>query len=130
MSYYMVRCDYTASAWRDLLSEKQVSAESRLAPVRQLARKFGGDFVELVDEDGKGGRVLGKFISFGAHDLIGIVRMPTPTAARSFAMVISSHEGVRGFEITPLLTFDEGVEAMQQGYEHKAEYRVPGDSKA
>ena len=127
MSYYLIRCDYTASAWRDLLSEKQVSAESRLAPVRELARRHGGDFVDLVDNDRKGGTVLGKFISFGAHDLIGIVKMPSPTAARSFAMVISSHEGVRGFEITPLLTFDEGVEAMQQGYECKGDYKVPGD---
>ncbi len=127
MGYYLVRCDYTASAWRDLLSDKQVSAESRLAPVRKLAQKYGGDFVELADEDGKGGRILGKFIGFGAHDLIGFVRMPTPTAARSFSMVISSHDGVRGFEITPLLTFDEGVEAMQQGHDNSAGYSVPGD---
>ena len=127
MSYYLIRCDYTASAWRELLSEKQVSTDSRLAPVRQLARRHGGDFVDLVDESRNGGTVLGKFISFGAHDLIGIVRMPTPTAARSFAMVISSHEGVRGFEITPLLTFDEGIEAMQQGHECKGDYKVPGD---
>ena len=129
MQYYMVRCVYTSAAWRELLSAQQKSAEDRISPVRALAKKFGGDFVRLAEEGKDGQVVYGKFIGFGSDDLIGIVKMPSPSDARAFSMVISSHEGVRNFEITPLLTFDEGVEAMRKGHANQEGYWVPGDSK-
>ena len=128
MRYYLVHCDYDAAAWRDLLNQKQVSVKTRLDPVRDLARRFGGDFVDLAEKDDEGNPVICKWLSFGAHDLVGIVKMPTPEDARGFSMVVSSHQGVRSFEIMPLLSMSEGIDAMQKGYANKGDYTVPGDS--
>ena len=126
MKYFMVRCDYEASAWRALMESDLVSHTSRLQPVRDLARRFDGAFVDLADKDEDGELITCKFVGFGGTDLIGIVKFPTDADARAFSMVVSAEPGVKNFEITPLLTMREGVDAMKQAQKKKSTYAAPG----
>lgn len=124
MGYYMVRCDYNAAAWQELISN-EIETESRLAPVQALANGLGGRFSSLQTD---GGPVIAKFISFGGADLLGIVEFDSDESARAFSIAISAEPGVKNVEITPMLQFSSGVNAINAARTKgkSGGYKAPG----
>ena len=97
MAYFLVQAAYTAEAWAAMLKNPQ----DRSAAVRPAVEKLGGH----VDHF---------WHSFGDYDIVGIVEMPDQVSAAAFAMAVGAGGACRTIKTTPLLTTEEGVEAMKQ----------------
>ncbi len=127
MQYYLVRLSYTAAAWRELVSTPPQTAEGRLDPVLKLAKDLGGAFATFeFPENPSYQAVPHKFVSFGAEDVVAVIAMPDEKAAKAFAMTIAAEEGVKDFHLTPLMPFEQGVEAMKTASAKKGTYKAPG----
>jgi len=104
MPHYLMQVAYTPEAWATLSKNPQ----SRLDAVRPAVEDLGG-------------KIETGYLSFGDHDLVVIAEFPGNTEAAAFAIVASAGGAVKSFKTTPLLTAEEGVEAMQRsslsGYE-------------
>ena len=61
-----------------------------------------------------GGRMDRFWLSFGEYDIVGIVEMPDSVSAAAFAMAIAAGGACRNIRTTPLLTTEEGMEAMRK----------------
>ena len=70
-----------------------------------------------------GGRIHGLWFSFGEYDLVGIFEMPDNTDIAAFMLAAASNPGVKSIKTTPLLTMEEGMEAMRKA--PSAGYRPP-----
>jgi uncharacterized protein with GYD domain len=104
MPHYLMQVSYTPEAWATLSKNPQ----NRLEAVRPAVEDLGG-------------KIETGYLSFGEYDLVVIVEFPSNTEAAAFAIVASAGGAVRAFKTTPLLTANEGVEAMARssgsGYE-------------
>ena len=71
-----------------------------------------------------GGRFVGSWMSFGEYDSVAVVEMPDEVAMKGFSMSVMAGGGARHLHVTPLMSFERGVEAMRvaQGIA----YRAPG----
>ncbi len=67
------------------------------------------------------GSIKGLRLAFGEYDAIGIVEMPDNASAAAFSLAAAAGGGVKAFKTTPLMTVEEGIEAMTKagscGYE-------------
>ena len=100
MAYYLLQFAYTPQAWAALTRNPQ----NRLEAVRPVAERLGG-------------RLVNKWFAFGDYDVVAILEIPDNVSAAAFSMAIASGGAVRSFKTTPLMTMEEGIEAMR---------RVPG----
>ncbi len=75
--------------------------------------------VEVVSPDlaRLGGRVECAYFAFGDYDLVGVLELPDNVSASAFAMAVMAGGAVRAYKTTPLLTIEEGLEAMRKGAE-------------
>ena len=73
-----------------------------------------------------GGRLECAYLAFGEYDVIGIMEMPDNVSAAAFSLATSAGGALKAIKTTPLLTVEEGIEAMQQAA--GAGYRPPGRS--
>jgi uncharacterized protein with GYD domain len=96
MAYYLVQVAYTPEAWAAMVKNPQ----DRAAVVEPAIKKLGGTMERF-------------WLSFGEYDVIGIVQMPDNIAAAAFSLAISAGGACKSVKTTPLLTTDEGVEAMK-----------------
>ncbi|HZU74940.1 MAG TPA: GYD domain-containing protein [Acidimicrobiales bacterium] len=106
MAKYLIQVGYTPDAWAAMVKKPQ----NRLDAVRPVVENLGGKFEDA-------------WLSFGDYDIIGIVDMPDNIGAAAFSMAVASGGAVRAFRTTPLLSVDEGVEAMRRA--QKARYQAP-----
>lgn len=97
MAYYLVQLAYTPEAWEALVRRPQ----NRLEAVQPVAQRLRG-------------RILDKWVAFGEYDIVAIVEMPDNVSASAFSMAVSAGRAVKAIRTTPLLTMDEGVEAMRR----------------
>lgn len=95
MPSYLVQVAYTPEAWAAMVKKPQ----SRLEAVRPAVEKLGGKFEQA-------------WFSFGDYDLVGVVEMPANTDAAAFAVAVAAGGACKAFKTTPLLSMQEGVEAM------------------
>jgi len=104
MPHYLLQVAYTPEAWATMSKNPQ----SRLDAVRPAVEDLGG-------------KIETGYLCFGDYDLIAISEFPSNTDAAAFAIVVSSGGAVKSVKTTPLLTTQEGIEAMQRssmsGYE-------------
>ena len=100
MAQYLLQFTYTPQAWAALAR----SPQNRLEAVRPVAERLGG-------------RLVSKWFAFGEYDVVAILEMPDNVSAATFSMAISAAGAVKSFKTTPLMTMEEGIEAMR---------RVPG----
>ena len=65
--------------------------------------------------------IKGLWLAFGEYDAIGIIEMPDNVSAAAFSMAASASGGLKALKTTPLITVEEGMEAMTKagscGYE-------------
>jgi uncharacterized protein with GYD domain len=97
MPYYMYQGSYTSETWARLSK----TPENREAIVREIVEKNGGKLHSL-------------FFTFGADDFVAIAELSDNTNAAALAVAVAGTGGYRNFRTTPLLTAQEGMEAMRQ----------------
>lgn len=81
------------------------------------------DVIRLVIER-LGGRLECTYLAFGDYDVVVIAEMPDHISAAAFSLAASAGGGVKAVKTTPLMTFEEGIEAMKKAA--GAGYRPPG----
>ena len=106
MPQYLLQVAYAPSAWAALVQKPQ----NRLDTVRPAVEKLGG-------------KIETGWFSFGDYDLIAIVEMPDNVSAAAFSLAASAGGAVKAIKTTPLLTLDEGIEAMKKA--GKSGYKPP-----
>jgi uncharacterized protein with GYD domain len=97
MPYYLIQISFTAASIAKLVE----TPENRLKTVIPMVEALGGSFV-------------GSWISFGEFDSTAVVQMPDNITAKAFSMAAMSGGGLTKFELTPLMTFEDGVDAMKK----------------
>lgn len=129
MPLYMIQYSYTPEAWNAMLTG-QVERDRHHA-VEDLVEKLGGKFPKLVFEGDDPPDMRCKKFAFGEHDVVALIYFPSNKEAAAFAMLIASTGSVRSFRTTPLMTIEEGIDAMQFAEEKTktASYSPPHRSK-
>jgi uncharacterized protein with GYD domain len=106
MAHYSLHAAYTPLGWAALLKNPQ----HRLEAVRPVIERLGGS-------------VLHGWFMFGEYDLLIVCELPDNVGAAALSMAISAGGAVRTVKVTPLLSFEDGVEAMRRA--KAAEYAPP-----
>jgi uncharacterized protein with GYD domain len=106
MSFYALQASYTSLALSALTS----APVNRLEEVRPAIERLGG-------------RIVNGWYSFGDYDVLIICQMPDIVSAAALSMALSAGGAVKAVKTTPLLTFEEGVEALRKA--RSAEYAAP-----
>jgi uncharacterized protein with GYD domain len=107
MPTYMIQAAYTTDAWARLVQRP----EDRPEILKPVLEKLGG-------------RLVAWYYCFGQYDVMVLVEMPDNVSAAAISMAVSAGKAIRAVATTPLMTADEGFDAMllAQG----AGYRPPG----
>jgi uncharacterized protein with GYD domain len=95
MAHYSLQAAYTPLGWAALLKSPQHRLEA-IAPV-----------VERL-----GGAVVNGWLTFGEYDLLVICELPDNVSAAALSMAISAGGAVKAVKVAPLMTFEDGLEAM------------------
>lgn len=106
MAYYMLQITYTPDAWAVQVRNPQ----NRLEMVRPVVERLGG-------------KIESGWLSFGDYDLVVICQFPDNVSAAALSMTASAGGSVRTVKTTPLMTIDEGIEALRKA--STAGYRPP-----
>lgn len=97
MAQYLLQLAYTPEAWQALVNNPQDRSKSIEQPIKAL-----------------GGSIEKFWLSFGDFDVVGVVEMPDSVSAAAFSMAIEAGGACRNIRTTPLLTTQEGLEAMRK----------------
>lgn len=106
MSYYLIQIAYTPETWATLVKNPQNRLEAVRRPV-----------------EGLGGSIVGGWLAFGEYDIIGVLQMPDNTSAAALSIAISAGGAAKGVKTTPLMAWEEGVEALKKAAD--AGFRSP-----
>ena len=107
MPLFLTRFSYTPETWSRLAN----NPEDR----REAARKY----IEAV-----GGKLLGFWYAFGAHDGYNLWEAPDNVSMAAVAMALSGGGALSKCETTPLLTVEETLDALARV--KTVAYRPPG----
>jgi len=107
MAQYLIQVAYTSEAWSSLLKNPQ----DRTKVLKPVLDKLGGSFSSA-------------FLAFGEYDIIGVLNMPGNVEAAAFAMAAAAGGAIKSIKTTPLMTLEEGIEAMKKAA--SAGYVPPG----
>ena len=107
MPHYLIQAAYTPEAWATMAKNPQDRAE-KIRPVIE----------------GLGGRLIAVFLSFGKYDTIALAEFPDNASAAAFSIAASAGGALGSVKSTPLMTTEEGIEAMRKASE--SGYRPPG----
>ena len=106
MPYYLVQAAYTPDAWAAQAKNPQDRAEALRPAVEAL-----------------GGKLQSFYLAFGEYDAVVIVEMPDNVSAAAVSIAAAAGGGVKAIMTTPLMTTQEGKEAMRKA--GQAGYRAP-----
>ena len=106
MAHYLLQVTYAPEAWAALVDEPQSRTEAVQPAVEQL-----------------GGTVHSTWLAFGEYDVISILELPDNVRAAAISMAISAGGAVKAIKTTPLMTWEEGVEAKREAAQ--AAYQPP-----
>lgn len=107
MAYYLLQAAYTPDSWAAMIKNPQNRAEA----VGPMIEKLGGS-------------IKGFWLAFGEYDVIAIVEMPDNASAAAFSVAASAGRGVKAVKTTPLMTVEEGIDAMKKAGD--IAYQPPG----
>jgi uncharacterized protein with GYD domain len=97
MPHYLIQAAYTPEGWAALVKTPQ----NRVEAIRPSIEKLGG-------------KIEGAWFTFGDYDIIVVVQMPDNVSAAGIAMAFAAGGACKSVKTTPLLTIEEGVEAMKK----------------
>lgn len=100
MAHYLFQLSYTSEAWAALVKNPQ-----------DRGKAVEGALAKL------GGKIEKAWLSFGDYDLVGIMEMPDNVGAAAFSMAVTAGGACRSVKTTPLMSFEEGMEAMKRAGE-------------
>jgi uncharacterized protein with GYD domain len=106
MAYYSLQAAYTPLGWAALLKDPQHRLEAITPVIERL-----------------GGTVANGWFMFGDYDLLVVCELPDNVSAAALSMAISAGGAVKAVKITPLMSFEDGLQAM--GKAKAAEYAPP-----
>ncbi len=106
MPHYLVQAAYTPDAWAGLAKNPQDRAEA----IRPVIEALGGKLVSF-------------YVSFGEYDALVVAEMPDNVSAAAVSIAASAGGSVKAVKTTPLMTVQEGMEAMRKA--GQAGYRPP-----
>jgi uncharacterized protein with GYD domain len=66
------------------------------------------------------------YYAFGEYDIVAIMELPDNVSAAALSMITSAAGSLKAVKTTPLMTIDEGIQAMRKGADVGASYRPPG----
>ena len=105
---YLVQVEYQTKAWTALVRDPQ----DRLEIAGPVVKKLGGS-IECA------------YLSFGKYDSMAILQMPDDISASALSMALLASGVFKKIMTTPLMTWEDGVEAMKKA--KKAAYQPPTD---
>jgi uncharacterized protein with GYD domain len=97
MQHYLFQGSYSTEGWEALVKNPQ----NRFEAIRPAVEKLGG-------------KVEQGWLAFGEHDIVAILHMPDNVSAAALAIAFSAGGALKHAKTTPLLTAEEGVEAMKK----------------
>ena len=106
MAHYSLQVAYTPLGWAALLKDPQ----HRLEAIKPVIERLGGS-------------VVNGWFMFGEYDLLVICELPDDVSAAALSMAISAGGAARAVKIAPLMSFEDGLEAMRKA--KAAEYAPP-----
>ena len=106
MAYYLAQVAYTPEAWAAQIKNPQDHWERIQAMYERL-----------------GGRIVGMWYAFGEYDLVAVVEFPDNVRVAASVMKFLAGGAVTAIKTTPLMTIQEGLEAMKQAA--GSEYQPP-----
>ena len=107
MPHYLIEAAYTGEAWGAQIK----NPGNRVEQLRSVV-------------EGLGGSIETAYFTFGDYDIMATISFPDNPSASAFSLAASSGGAVKGQRTTPLMTMDDGMEAMRKA--GAAGYRPPG----
>jgi uncharacterized protein with GYD domain len=107
MAKYLFQASYTSEAWAAQLQNPQ----NRVEILRPIVERLGG-------------RIECAYFAFGESDAVVIFEMPDNVSMAAFALAAAAGGAVKAVKTTPLMTIEEGIEAMRKA--SGTGYRPPG----
>jgi uncharacterized protein with GYD domain len=107
--HFLVLVSYTQRAWEILVRSPQ-------------------NRIELVSPvvEGLGGKVESGFLNLSNYEVVAIVQMPNNVNMAALSMAFMAQFAVKTVKTIPLITWEEGIEAMKKAKE--AAYKPPETS--
>lgn len=112
MPRFLIEVAYTPEAWAAQLERPQNRIEV-LKPVLQTV----------------GARFESAYFAFGDVDIICIIDCPDNVSAAALSLCFSSGGALKAIKTTPLMTVEEGMEAMRKGARALAAYVPPSSQQ-
>ena len=97
MALYAQQISYMPQAWAALLK----TPENRLEIVQKVV-------------EGLGGKLRNGWFTFGDYDILVICELPDNVSAAALSMAVSAGGAIKSVKTTPLISFEEGIEAMHK----------------
>ena len=97
MPYYLTQIAYASKGFAALIRKPQ----NRMEALQPLFENLGGS-------------IQGMWFAFGEYDLVLISQLPDNSSVAAISMAISSGDSVKTVKTTPLMTMDEGIDAMRK----------------
>jgi uncharacterized protein with GYD domain len=98
MPRYLYQLAYTSDNWATQLKDPQDRIEKVRPSVEQL-----------------GGKIVDAYYAFGEYDVVLILDMPDNVSAAAWALAIAGGGAAKTAKTTPLMSIDEGIEAIRKG---------------
>lgn len=108
MGHYLIEVGYTPDSWSTQI-ETKANVVERITP----ALKACGAKLECM------------YYAFGDVDLVGVIDFKTPEDAAAFALAIGSSGALRLYRTTPLLSVDQGIDALGRAAKIRKSYSPP-----
>jgi uncharacterized protein with GYD domain len=108
MSRFLIEVSYTSESWATQV-HKHANVIDRISP---LVSKLGGTIDSV-------------YYTFGDRDLVALVDFPSQEDAAAFSLAASSGGAVASIRTTPLLTVEQGIEAMKRADSVASSYQAP-----
>ncbi len=97
MAQYLVQLSYTTAAWAALMK----NPTDRSGHVGAVVKKLGGSMHNF-------------WLSFGDHDVVGLVEMPDAVSAAAFSIALAGGGACHSVKTTPLMSLAEAQQAMKK----------------
>lgn len=107
MAQYLLQLSYSPAAWAAMIAKPQ----DRIDAVRPVLAKLGGTMDHA-------------WFTFGDHDLTAIMTLPANVDAAAFSVAVAAGGAVTNIKTTPLLSVEEGIQAMRKA--SSIGYNPPG----
>jgi uncharacterized protein with GYD domain len=107
---YLMQVAYTDRALAAILKNPEDPHRGGIESVRPAVKKLGG-------------KILNAYLTLGEYNVVAILQMPDNVDASALSMAIMAGGACKTINITPLITMQEGLEAIQKA--HGAAYGPP-----